>query len=37
MMDEEDLALHDKKENTAFSFAAEAGAIEIAKIMIQKK
>ncbi|BBH05193.1 Ankyrin repeat family protein, partial [Prunus dulcis] len=36
MMDEEDLALQDNKENTALSFAAGAGAIEIAKIMIQK-
>ncbi|XP_008229300.2 PREDICTED: uncharacterized protein LOC103328663 isoform X3 [Prunus mume] len=36
MMDEEDLALQDKKENTALSLAAEAGSIEIAKIMIQK-
>ncbi|CAL8162057.1 unnamed protein product [Prunus armeniaca] len=36
MMDEEDLALQDNKENTALSFAAGAGAIEIANIMIQK-
>ncbi|XP_021829687.1 ankyrin repeat-containing protein At5g02620-like isoform X2 [Prunus avium] len=36
MMDKEDLALQDNKENTALSFAAGAGAIEIAEIMIQK-
>ncbi|BFG34780.1 hypothetical protein CerSpe_210540 [Prunus speciosa] len=36
MMDKEDLALQDNKENTALSFAAGAGAKEIAEIMIQE-
>ncbi|KAB2615086.1 ankyrin repeat-containing protein [Pyrus ussuriensis x Pyrus communis] len=36
MMDEEDLALHDIKGNTALSFAAAAGIVEIAEILIRK-
>ncbi|KAM1276323.1 hypothetical protein ACFX13_029562 [Malus domestica] len=35
MIDEEDLALQDKKGNTALSFAAAAGTVEIADILIQ--
>ncbi|VVA33905.1 PREDICTED: ankyrin [Prunus dulcis] len=36
MMDAEDLALQDNKQNTALSFAAAAGTVEIAEIMIKK-
>ncbi|XP_050138015.1 ankyrin repeat-containing protein At5g02620-like [Malus sylvestris] len=36
MMDEEDLALQDIKGNTALSFAAATGTVEIAKILIGK-
>ncbi|CAN6557251.1 unnamed protein product [Malus baccata var. baccata] len=36
MMDEEDLALQDIKGNTALSFAATTGTVEIAEILIQK-
>ncbi|VVA39636.1 PREDICTED: ankyrin [Prunus dulcis] len=36
MMDAEDLALQDNKKNTALSFAAATGTVEIAEIMIQK-
>lgn len=36
MMNAEDLALQDYKGNTALSFAAAAGTVEIAEIMIRK-
>ncbi|KAL5577543.1 hypothetical protein UlMin_019242 [Ulmus minor] len=36
LMNEEDLALQDGKGNTAFCFAATAGSVEIAEIMMQK-
>ncbi|CAN6695393.1 unnamed protein product [Malus baccata var. baccata] len=36
MIDEDDLALQDKKGNTALSFAAAAGTVEIADILIRK-
>ncbi|XP_068339654.1 ankyrin repeat-containing protein ITN1-like isoform X1 [Pyrus communis] len=36
MMDEEDLALQDIKGNTALSFAATTGTVEIAEILIRK-
>ncbi|CAL8162033.1 unnamed protein product [Prunus armeniaca] len=36
IMDAEDLALQDNNKNTALSFAAAAGMVEIAEIMVQK-
>lgn len=36
LLDKEDLVLQDQKGNTAFCFAAAAGTVQVAKIMIQK-